>query len=454
MLKRVATVLLWILAPVLVFFSSNLYDPYLTPIRGRGDVVLLTGELAGLVGLFWFGYWRGGGIAGKLLVVLWCLPPLAMASAVTTFYVHKHVVLHAEGKRAQELGRHFIVGYSSFDEIAPLAAKGLIGGVYVTKHNIEGRTADALRSEISSLQALRSAAGLAPLIVAVDQEGGIVSHMSPPLTSVPALATLAALPPAERSSKAEAAGRIHGRELAALGITLNFAPVVDLLRIEVPNPLDFNSFISRRAIAGDPQVVSDIALAYARGLEASGVEATVKHFPGLGRVREDTHHFSADIDAPVAELEASDWRPFREVLARSSAYLMVGHVAVTAIDPDRAASHSRRVIDGLIRNGWGYQGIIITDDLVMGPIYEHGVCTAVTEALNAGVDLLLVAYDGPQFYRIFDCALNTSAAGRLDEAMLQASLARLNTKTPSSAERAASVAPVSPAADPAHSPSR
>jgi len=363
-------------------------------------------------------------------VLLWCLAPLAMASAVAIFQVHKHAVIHAEGRRAQELGRHFIVGYSSFDEIALLAAKGLIGGVYVTRHNIEGRTADDLRSEISKLQAIRSASGLPPLIVAADQEGGIVSHMSPPLTALPALATLAALPPAKRLAKAEEFGRTQGRELAALGITLNFSPVVDLLPTGAPNPLDFNSLISRRAISGDPEVVASIAAAYARGLEANGVEATVKHFPGLGRVREDTHHFRADLTTPVAELDASDWMPFRQVLARSSAYLMVGHVAVTAIDSNRAASHSKRVINDLIRNKWGYQGIIITDDLVMGPIYEHGECAAVVEALNAGVDLLLVAYDGLQFYRIYDCALSASAEGRLDETMLRNGLVRLSMKIP------------------------
>ena len=137
----------------------------------------------------------------KLLVLLWCLPPLAMASAVTIFHLRKHAVLQADGPRARELGRHFIVGYSSFDEIAALAAKGLIGGIYVTRHNIGGRSADALRSEIARLQTIRRDAGLPPLIVAADQEGGIVSHLSPPLTSLPALATLAALPPAERSSE-------------------------------------------------------------------------------------------------------------------------------------------------------------------------------------------------------------------------------------------------------------
>ena len=137
---------------------------------------------------------------------------------------------------------------------------------------------------------------------------------------------------------------------------------------------------------------------------ASGVGATVKHFPGLGRVRDDTHHFNADLDTPLDELEASDWRPFRDVLAGSRAQLMVGHVTLTAADPDRPASHSKRVIDGIIRQKWNYQGVVITDDLVMGAIYQKNVCTAVVEALNAGVDLLLVAYDGAQFYRVFACA--------------------------------------------------
>jgi beta-N-acetylhexosaminidase len=437
MFKRIATIALWCVAPILIFINSNLYDPYLAMIRGWGDVALAVGELAGIALLLGCGYWRGGGLAAKLLVLLWCLPPLAMASAVTIFHMRKHAVLQADGPRAQELGRHFVVGYSSFDEIAALAAKGLIGGIYITRHNIGGRSADALRSEIARLQSIRRDAGLPSLIVAADQEGGIVSHLSPPLTSLPALATLAALPPTERATKAEAYGRIHGRELESLGITLNFAPVVDLLRTEASNPLDFNSLISRRAIAGDPRVVSGIAAAYVRGLEASGVEATVKHFPGLGRIREDTHHFRADLATPVAELEASDWLPFREVLSRSSAYLMVGHVAVTAIDPTKAASHSKRVIDDLLRKQWGYQGIIITDDLVMGPIYEHGVCAAVTEALNAGVDLLLVAYDGLQFYRMYHCAISASADGKLDDAMLKSSLARLNLKRPDNADRAA-----------------
>ncbi len=369
------------------------------------------------------GHWRG--IAGRLLVTLWCLPPLLMAAAHLKFELRKQDVLTASTEEARQLGPHFMVGYSSFPEVAALATRGLIGGVYVSRRNIRGRTIETLRTEIAALQGMRRAAGLPPLTVAADQEGGIVGHLSPPLTKLPALATLATLDPDAQQAKAEEFGRIHGRELADLGVTLNLAPVLDLKPPSRRNRLDFHTLIGQRAIATDPAVVGAIASAYVRGLEAFGVGATLKHFPGIGRVRDDTHHFAASLNVPVRELEATDWRPFRQVLSGSRSALMVGHVTLTAVDPDRPASHSKRVVDGILRDKWDYQGVVMTDDLVMGAIYQHDVCKAVTEAINAGVDLLLVAYDGAQFYRVFACALEASRAGRLDATMLQASEARL-----------------------------
>jgi beta-N-acetylhexosaminidase len=226
-------------------------------------------------------------------------------------------------------------------------------------------------------------------------------------------------------------GAFTGRELAAIGVNQDFAPVLDLRPEASHNRFDFNTLIYQRAISGDPVAVIDIGLAYIRGLDAFGVAATVKHFPGLGRVRADTHHFSAVLDTPLAVLEASDWRPFRDVLAGSRAQLMIGHVTLTAVDPDRQASHSKLIVNGIIRQKWNYQGVIITDDLVMGAIYSHSICTAVVEALNAGVDLLLVAFDGSQFYRIFACASDAFAQGKLDTAMVRPSEARLERTLPS-----------------------
>jgi beta-N-acetylhexosaminidase len=428
-LRRIGLVLAWLAGALFVFAAANKNDPYLISLRGWGNVLLVATSIIVALILSRRGYWRKG-VAGRGLVLLWCLPPLSMLGADAAFEWRKLRVLQADVPHARSLGRHFVVGYSSFPEVSVLAEKGLISGVYITKHNIAGSSAAGLKAEIAALQEKRRVAGLPPLIVAADQEGGIVSHLAPPLTKLPALSTLANLAPDVRAEKAEAFGRTHGQELAALGVNLNLAPVLDLRPELKRNRFDFNTLIGQRAISDDPAVVADIARAYVSGLEASGVGATVKHFPGLGRVRTDTHHFSAELDTPVDELEASDWIPFRKVLSGSKAQLMVGHVTLTSVDPDRPASHSKRLVDGIIRKKWNYQGVVMTDDLVMGAIYQRNVCTAVVEALNAGVDLLLVAFDGTQFYRIFSCAMAASVEGRLDAAMLGESNMRLKAAFP------------------------
>lgn len=435
-LNRIGPILLWLAAPLVAFAAANKNDPYLVVLRGAGNIALVVASIVIVTVLLRRGRWRS--MAGKFLVMLWCLPPVLMSAAHLKFELRKHDVLAATATEARQLGPHFMVGYSSFPEVGRLAEQGLIGGVYVTRHNIRGRSVEALRAEIAALQDKRRAAGLPPLVVAADQEGGIVGHLAPPLTKVPALATLARLAPDDQQAKAAEFGRIHGRELAGLGVNLNLAPVLDLKPLVRRNRLDFHTLIGQRAIATDPAVVGAIASAYVRGLEESGVGATLKHFPGIGRVRTDTHHFSANLDTPVRELEATDWLPFREVLSHSHSALMVGHVTLTAVDPDRAASHSKRVVEGIIRDKWNYQGVVMTDDLVMGAIYQHDVCQAVVEAINAGVDLLLVAYDGAQFYRIFACALDGSRQGKLDTAMLRASEARLERGFPTEQARAAS----------------
>jgi beta-N-acetylhexosaminidase len=421
MKKSIIVVTLWLLGLVFTFASFQIHAPYLFFLSRTSAGIMLVASVAVLALLIRRKIW--GGTSGKLLILLWCLPALSMLYAQTAFWLSRHDVRTTEADEAHMLGQHFIIGYSSFAEAAMLAEKGLIAGIYITRHNVAGRTTEAIRSEISELQARRRAAGLSPLIVAADQEGGIVSHLAPPLTAQPSLATFADLPPEARKASAEKMGRAQGAELASLGVTVDFSPVVDL-KPPAGHKFDFNTLINQRAISDDPDKVTDVGLAYVQGLNASGIRATLKHFPGLGRVGTDTHHFSARLDETVAELEATDWRPFRKVLAASNALLMVGHVTLTAVDPDRPASHSKRVIDGMIRQKWSYQGLVITDDLVMGAVYTH-LCTAVVEGLNAGVDLLLVAYDGSQFYRAFDCASDALKRHELDTAALHDSEARL-----------------------------
>ncbi len=415
-------------ASLLIFAAANVMDPYMVPVRSWSAGGIAVAAALGLVSALRSRWrWRA---ARWAILVLWCAVPVTLAAAEGTFYWRKHMVLAENGPELQALGRHFMVGYTSIDDVEVLAARGFIGGVFVSQHNAHGKTLAELRAEIDRLQSVRKANNLPPLIVATDQEGGYVSRLSPPLERRPLLATIANLPEGEREVAAHAYGLAQGHELAAAGITVNFAPVLDLRPSQGPSLLDRNSQIWRRAISADAKVVAEVGLAYVHGLQEAGVTPTLKHFPGLGRTANDTHHFRTSIRATREELEATDWLPFREVLSGSRAIVMIGHVALTAIDPTHPASHSRTLIDGLLRKQWGYQGVTITDDVLMSPIYQYGFCEALTEGFNAGIDIALVAYDMQQFYRAMRCALTAYRSGLLDTARLAESAQRLSALAP------------------------
>ncbi|WP_199235259.1 glycoside hydrolase family 3 protein [Azospirillum sp. TSA6c] len=411
----------WVGGLLLALAGANIHDPYLTPVKGWSLPLIAAAGLCGLLAL------RRPGVRRRpMLALLWLVVPLCTVGAEAVFQIRKVHVLAMQEPLAVELGQHFIVGYRRVEEVEALAAHGLIGGIFVSRHNLAGRSAEALRDEIGHLQEIRWRAGLPPLVVAADQEGGIVSRLSPWLPHRPAPAALAGLPSDERRAAARALGQAHGWDLQSIGVTVNLAPVLDLRRDRPPDPLDFHSLIAQRAISEDPDVVAEVAAAYARGVIDGGVRPTAKHFPGLGRAQSDTHHFRAVIAESREVLEATDWLPFRRVLAADpQTLLMVGHAIVAAVDPDRPASHSRPLIDGVIRRNWGFDGLIVTDDMLMTPVYQYGLCRAVVEAFNAGVDLLLFALDGSQFYRAMACAMDAGKHGRLDQAMLTASDSRL-----------------------------
>lgn len=332
----------------------------------------------------------------------------------------RDAVLEA-GPAMQAVGAHLVAGYTDLDELRPLVAKGLIGGIYLAKRNVRGRDLAAVAADIAELQAIRRRAELPPLIVTADQEGGAVSHLSPLLEALPPLANFAGS--RDPAADARAYGERQGRGLADLGVTLNFGPVVDLRPADKPWP-DPLSNIAARAIASDPQRVADIAGGYLDGLNAVGVRGTLKHFPGLGRVRTDTHLRPAVLTASADDL-AADWQPFRQLAGHPAAAIMLGHVTLTALDARHAASHSPAIVDGLLRQAWGYDGLLITDDLNMGAVYRKGIGRVAGEALAAGVDLVLVSYDPRQLYRALTGAAEALAEHRIAPARLAESDRRL-----------------------------
>ena len=332
----------------------------------------------------------------------------------------RDAVLEA-GPAMQAVGAHLVAGYTDLDELRPLAAKGLIGGIYLARRNVRGRDLAAVAADIAELQAIRRRAELPPLIVTADQEGGAVSHLSPLLEALPPLADF--VNNRDPASDARAYGERQGRGLANLGVNLNFGPVVDLRPANKPSPERLSN-IAARAIASDPQQVADIAGAYLEGLNSVGVRGTLKHFPGLGRVRTDTHLRPAHLTASADDL-AADWQPFRQLAGHPAAAIMLGHVTLTSLDAEHAASHSPAIVDGLLRQAWGYDGLLITDDLNMGAVYRQGIGRVAGEALAAGVDLVLVSYDPRQVYRALVGAAEALAEQRIAPARLAESDRRL-----------------------------
>ncbi|WP_019653635.1 glycoside hydrolase family 3 N-terminal domain-containing protein [Variovorax atrisoli] len=412
LLRIVAGASGWLALAVLWFWAWHLKDPHLRFMRAW-ELPLLSALLLGGIAIAW------RFARGRLRPVALGLAFAALLTAICQEAMsrqHRTEVNAMEGPLAQAVGAHFIVGYDDARELRDLARKGLIGGIFVTSRNVQGRTAESLRDEIAGLQALRSSAGLAPLIVATDQEGGAVSRLSPLVERQPSLASLleADLPDDELARRAHAYGSQQGRALAALGITLNFSPVVDLRTGRAPGRWDFHTRIDERAISADPAVTAQVALAYELGLEAAGVRGTLKHFPGLADVAEDTHHFAAELRTPVARLSARDWKPFQDVSKHSDAAIMLGHVILAELDAAYPVSFSRKIVQRVIRGEWGYQGLLVTDDLTMGAAYNRGLCDATVRALDAGVDLLLIAFDHDKYFDAMHCAQRAAQQGTLE----------------------------------------
>ncbi|MEK7744073.1 MAG: glycoside hydrolase family 3 N-terminal domain-containing protein, partial [Elusimicrobiota bacterium] len=230
-----------------------------------------------------------------------------------------------------------------------------------------------------------------PLIISVDHEGGWVLRFSKGLTAFPGNA---ALGKAGDPSMARRTGLAMGRELSALGIGLNLAPVLDVVGKA------YNPGIIIRSFGSDPGAVSRLGAAFIAGLQAGGVRACAKHFPGKGPARQDAHLALPTVRAARAEMSRFHLPPFRAAAAAGVACVMTSHAVYPALDPSRKpATFSRRIAHGLLRARLGCRGVLICDDLCMGAVTrDRSIPQAALEAFEAGHDLLIIAH-APQAQR-------------------------------------------------------
>ncbi|HLO01535.1 MAG TPA: beta-N-acetylhexosaminidase [Symbiobacteriaceae bacterium] len=258
-----------------------------------------------------------------------------------------------------------------------------IGGVILfTRNVVDGAQ---LRSMTEALQALVPAE--LPLLISIDQEGGIVSRIAPAAgTAFPGNMALGATGSAELT---EAAARAVGEELRALGINFNLAPVLDVNN----NPR--NPVIGVRSFGEDPALVAALGNAAVRGYQRAGVLACGKHFPGHGDTAVDSHLAFSAVPHGKERLEAVELVPFKAAIEEGIAAIMTAHVGFPAYEPEegRPATLSHAVLTGLLREELGYDGLVITDCMEMKAIADGvGTVPAAVEAIKAGADIVLISH--------------------------------------------------------------
>jgi beta-N-acetylhexosaminidase len=272
-----------------------------------------------------------------------------------------------------------------------------------------------LRALTDAIQACTSPS--APLLVAIDQEGGQLNGVvgSTPFPGAMALGAAGEVELAER-----VAGAV-GRELRAVGVNINYAPVCDV----ASNPL--NPGIGVRSFGSDPAAVAELAAATVRGLQSVGVAATAKHFPGAGEVVVDTHHGLGAAAVSREHLDGVELLPFRAALAAGAKMVMSGHFGVPALyaRDDLPATLSPATWR-LLRDELGFDGVTITDALDMRALAQGPAqILDVLAALRAGADLLLCAPDRDAIERMEEGLVHAASRRLVDSAALASSAARI-----------------------------
>lgn len=291
----------------------------------------------------------------------------------------------------QMVGQMVMVGFRGTkivesDAIARDISAGRVGGVILFNRDVARKSnvrnivsPQQLKGLVTTLQKYAST----PLFIAIDQEGGKVARLNPS-NGFDKGPSAQGLGKRDNLELTEYAGCVTGKSLAKMGINLNLAPVVDV-NINPNNPA-----IGKlgRSFSADPQKVTAHASAYLAGLHKSHVLGCLKHFPGHGSAFNDSHHGITDV-TETARLQ--ELIPFQKIIAsRNCDMIMTAHIFNANLDADYPATLSKKTITGLLRDKMKYNGVVISDDLQMAAITnQYGLETAVINAINAGVDILL-----------------------------------------------------------------
>ena len=302
------------------------------------------------------------------------------------------------------------------DNAAQLIAAYKVGGIIYFAWSDNVANPDQITALSNGLQAASTADGGTPLLIATDQEHGLVTRIGPPATQLPGAMALGAT---HDAAAAREAAVIAGTELRAMGLNVNFAPNADV------NVNPANTVIGERSFGSDAEHVAAFTAAQVAGYQARGdLAATVKHFPGHGDTEDDSHTSLPRIDHTYEEWRAIDAPPFRAAIDAGVGAIMSAHIQFPALDPTLTpATLSKPILTGLLREELGYDGVIVTDSLGMEGVREgYGDDRIPVLALLAGVDMLLMPVNLDLAYR---AVLAAVAGGELTERRIDESVTRI-----------------------------
>ncbi len=319
----------------------------------------------------------------------------------------------------QKVGQLFIVGFDGYSvpsDFKDFVKEYHLGGTIYFKRNVQS---PAQIAELSNeLQFGCRPSGCPPLFISIDHEGGKVNRLVKPFTKFPGNDYLGDL----GSPKiAFDFGTVLGKELKAVGININYAPVVDV------NSNPNSPVIKNRAFSSDPELCGKMGSAVCRGIQKMGVMAVAKHFPGHGDTKEDSHYLMARTEKTLEQLEALELIPFKRVIRSRVEAIMTAHIMNPNLDPDYPATMSKKTIDGLLRTEMRYNKLVISDDLEMKAIADHyGADEAAVLSIAAGCDLLIYRGDTGLPVNQIEAISKALESGEIPMDQLDKALARIN----------------------------
>ncbi|RIX53990.1 beta-N-acetylhexosaminidase [Paenibacillus nanensis] len=317
----------------------------------------------------------------------------------------------------EKIGQLVIVGldgYSMNDDTLQMIEQYKVGGFILFKNNI-----DTAEQTVSLLNQLKEAnkKNAVPLWLSVDQEGGRVSRLSSMFSNTPSAGEIGA---ADDLTYTRNIGRAIGNELHALGFNMDFAPVMDI------NSNPKNPVIGDRSFGSTPEAVMKHGIETMYGINSQGVAAVIKHFPGHGDTSVDSHYDLPLVNKTRQELEQFELQPFIEAINQDVDAIMVAHLLMMQIDDKQPASISSSVINGLLRDQLGYDGVVITDDMTMGALLNtNKIGDAAVRSILAGTDIVLVSHQTELRLEVIHSLKAAVESNTLNEQRIDESLYRI-----------------------------